>query len=343
MTAQQTNSAPQQSTPLWDAHLSSAGYSDSPKHGTIQVVAKRTGELLDRYRVAGARRMSTPPEYRCLDQRLDELTPAWSTSVLNGQIISFRNTRICGDSSDAERAVRAAKVEGASWIFLGDQLHPRVAAEAATLAAAEGIKVAAEPGSALPALTQDGKVDSIEGLVGLLCDPELRARAWWEQVTALARESGQAWKARLDPVLSSQAVVVPLLLRTRRRCLLDEAVQAPALAELAGILPYHTHLLGMRNPGGMRFGKKHAAEHIGIPLLDKAARATFNQGWDEVLAALTYVAEQGGRLAGGSGAPNLGVSPGMALHEERALWRGAGVPEDKIEEAFTVTAKELVT
>ncbi|HYI17268.1 MAG TPA: hypothetical protein VD836_01095, partial [Solirubrobacteraceae bacterium] len=143
------------------------------------------------------------------------------------------------------------------------------------------------------------------------------------------------------PVEASEVAVVPLLIRSRRRSLLDEAVGGAGIADLADILPYHRHLAGMRNPGAMRFGRRHANDHLGLPSFDRQARIAFSAGWKVVLAAMGRLAASGVTLLGGSGAPSLGVCPGVGLLEERRAWNAAELPDDLVAAAFAARPVEV--
>jgi hypothetical protein len=90
----------------------------------------------------------------------------------------------------------------------------------------------------------------------------------------------------------------------------------------------------MRSPGATRFGRRHANDHLGLPSLDRERRAAFSAGWKVVLAAMGQLAESGVTLLGGSGAPALGVCPGVGLLEERRAWNAAELPVDVVASAF---------
>ena len=319
---------------LADAHLSAAGYLESPRDGTLVDVLARVAALAAKHGIVVARRLGAPPEHLGLDPALDALVAdRWAPSVLDGRLSGFRSTRLCRTPADVDRALDAATVDGAGWILLGDGLEPGLAVHAAVGARERELHVACEPGAATPEALRTGAIETVEGLVGLLVEPELRTAPPWEQVFSLATD-GEAWRVRLAPVEAAGAAVVPLLIRTRRRSLLDEAVGGAGIAELADILPYHRHLAGMRNPGAMRFGRRHANDHLGLPSLDREGRAAFSAGWKVVLAAMGQLVESGVTLLGGSGAPSLGVCPGYGLLEERRAWNAADLPDDVVAAAF---------
>lgn len=326
--------------PLHDWHLSASGYLESPRDGTLDDVLDRVAALSGARDVVSARRLGAPPEQRGLSAALDGLTgEQWAPSVLDGRLSGFRTTRLCRAAGDVDRALDAAALEGAAWVLLGDALAPGLAVRAVLGARDRGLRVAAEPGAATPEALATGGVSTIEGLVGLLVAPELRTAPPWDQVFALADDDG-AWRERLRPVLEAGAGVVPLLIRHRRRSLLHEAVGGAGIAELSDVLPYHRHLAGMRNPGAMRFGKKHAGDHLGLPTMDRAERARFGVGWRAVPEAMALLAASGVPLLGGSGAPSLGVCPGVGLLEERRAWTAAELPDDLVATAFSPRALE---
>lgn len=326
---------------VWDAHVNASGYVASPRDGTAADIQALVGRLLVDHGVAGVRRLGTPGELMPRSGPLAERVASWSLPPLESEH-SVLAVRHCASSGDVERTVRVTCAEGAGWLTIGPTLPSELVKVAQSAAHDSGLRLAVA-GEAATDTILEGPVDTIEGLLPLLVEPELRAQPKWVQVSSLADGLSPGWPARLERIAASQAVVVPLLLRVRRSSLLEEAARAAGIQELVGILPYHQYLLSAQSAGGARFAKRHLKEHLGVPILDRGARKRFAEGWERVQDGLRQVAALGRRLAGGSGAPAMGLCPGYAIHEERHLWEDAGIEESVIAQAFGPTAKAVCT
>lgn len=328
-------------TGLHDAHLGAAGYVASPRDGTPVDVLTRVAELLKAHEVVSVRRLGSPGEQLGEGLPLREVVGSFSLPPLDGPTPDLRPVRRCSGTADVRRAVEVTLAEAADWVLIGGALPPTLASVGVEEAAQRGLRVAVEGAAVDTELLARRGIESVEGLLPLIAPPEQRHAPPWEQVAALAERSRPAWRVPPDALAATGVTVVPLLLRERRRSLIEEAVRAPGVRELVGILPYHAYLESMQNPASLRFGRRHVAEHLRVPVLDRAARTAFTAGWERVLEGLRELVDAGVPVAGGSGAPGLGLCPGVALTEERDLWRGAGVGNEVVDHAFGDQAARL--
>lgn len=323
---------------MWDAHMECAGFLASPSEGEVYTPVLRALAASAANGVEGCRMFGVSAEYlhrlRLPDRPGLSLVPVGS--YLDGEAAGFRSTRLCREPAAVERSLAAFRADGLDWVTLGADLPPGLARLATDLARDAGLRVAAEG----PAAAPDQPPDSIEGLLDLVAG-QVPDRPRWRRLADLATADPELLAARLDPWIAAGVPVVPLLLRLRRACVLEDAVNAEGLELLAQILPYHRYLVEMRNPAAMRFGRKHVVRHLGYPRLDREDRRELSAGWDVLTGLLVRFAGAGGRLAGGSGAPSLGMAPGPGLYEEARLWLGAGVPPAVVRTAFCETARDL--
>jgi hypothetical protein len=325
---------------MWDAHAECYGYLSSPADGDLFAPLTRILHLNAAAGVRGCRlfgvaaqylyRLSTPPLPAV------EVVPV--APYLDGALDGFRISRVCPDTAAVDRGVAAIGADEYRWIAVGRALPADLRAHCVSRALGAAIAVAAE---AAPTLRPDG-IRSVEGLLGLVSDP-VPERPAWRRVADLAGRDPAALLAGLAPWIEHQVPIVPLLLRLRRACVLEDALGAARMDELCDVLPYHRHLAQMRNPAALKFGRRHVTKHLGYHRFDRDEWRSFSAGWEVLTGLLCYLDAAGATLAGGSGAPATGMCPGYALREEARLWLGVGVAAPTVRKAFGPVARALVT
>jgi hypothetical protein len=328
------------SSPLWDAHVACAGYRESPLAGDAASPYRTILELLAQARVTGCLQLGVPIEsLYALGEPLAGASVAVNRAGawLDGQLEGFRLTRLCRDEAAVRRSVQAFAFEGLDAVACGAGLDPRLATLAVREAADRDLTCVLEAGPGTAAVLGSVTPASVHGLLGLVADGNGRLPAC-EQVARLAETDRELLRSRIEPALERRVAIAPLLLRLRRSIVLEEAIAAPGLEQLTAILPYHRHLIELRSPAALRFGRKHINRYLGFPKLDRTQRARFDRGWDALLEVLVEVAQRGGMLVGASGAPDIGLCPGIALREEAQLWLAAGVDAETTQAAFGAPA-----
>ena len=323
---------------LWDAHTECYGYVSSPADGAPYDPLARLLALNAEAGVRGCRMFGVAAEhlYRLGPPRNTTVLLAPVGSYLDGYQDGFRATRVCERTEAIDRAVAALAADGYPWICLGQGLPGPLAAHAA---AAAGFAVAVEGGTPVEPST----ADSVEGLLGIAAGPVPRKQPLWRTVAGLSTVDITVLHDRLQPWVSARVPIVPMLLRLRRACVLEDAIGASRLEELAEVLPYHRYLAQLRNPAALRFGRRHVTKHLGYHRFERDERREFEAGWDVLTGLLCHLAEAGAVLAGGSGAPATGMCPGYSLREEARLWLAVGVAADVARHAFGPAAQALVT
>ena len=326
--------------PLWDAHVACSGYRDSPLAGDAVSPYRTILELLAQEGVAGCLQLGVPIEslYALGEPRTSgSLAVTRAGAWLDGQLHGFRLTRVCRDEAAVRRSVQAFAFEGLDAVACGASLDPQLATLAVLDAADRGLACVLEAGPGTAAVLGRVAPACVHGLLGLVADGHGELPAF-ERTARLAETDRELLRLRFEPALERGVAIAPLLLRLRRSVVLEEAISAPGLERLTAILPYHRHLIELRSPAALRFGRKHINRYLGFPKLDRAERARFDRGWDVLLELLVDVAERGGVLAGASGAPDIGLCPGIALREEAQLWLTAGVDAETVRDAFCAPA-----
>lgn len=333
---------PMSSWQPWDAHVAWAGYRESPLAGDAAAPYRASIELLAEANVAGCLQVGVSIEslYTFADAVARPVAITRAGAWLDGRLVGFRPTRVCRDEEAVQRSVQTFAYEGLDAVACGAALDPLLATRAVREAADRGLACLLETGPGTGAVLDRVTPASVHGLLGLVADDHGELPAY-EQVARLAESERELLRSRLEPALALRVAIAPLLLRLRRSIVLEEAIAAPGLERLAAILPDHRHLIEMRSPGALRFGRKHANRYFGFPKLDRPERARFERGWDVLLELLVHVAESGGVLAGSSGAPCVGLCPGIALREEAQLWLDAGVNAETARAAFCARPRTI--
>jgi hypothetical protein len=323
---------------MYDAHVSFSGYRESPRGGGVFnpfVVAER---LLGEH-ATGWRRLGVAGEFaQYLEAEDVRRSGSRSGAWIDGALVGSRLTRVCRTPEAVAQAIGIAEREGFEWAAFGGGLPLDLLFEGLRRCTAAGLRAAVEARPDLSDVPLD-MVGSIEGVLGLVTD-DVR-RPVWIQVARLAAHSASDLAARVDGAVEAGVPVIPLLTAIRRRCLLEEAVSAAGGQALVDILPYHARLLEMRNGAALRFGRRYAEEHLGLDRLDKGQRKAFEEGWSRLGEVLQLFERAGGKLTGGTGAPDLGLTPGYSLHEEQQSWRGLGLSDESIDRAFLERARAL--
>lgn len=217
----------------------------------------------------------------------------------------------------ARRAVESASLEGASWLMLGSSVSATMARSVVRFSQERGLQVAARPG-----------VLRVEQLAALGVDTVYGAASCFAAFNADEPDvASQAlvWST-LDPEMEAARVGeyfvkhdIPLVseyVATRRRVLLDEAIQARGLEELVPILPAMRYLLEMRKAGGQRIGRQKMAQVGAMQKLGRKGRAQALEGLDRLGAAICQLQRGGVRIIPGSAAPSVGMVPGIGFWEE---------------------------
>lgn len=313
-----------------DSHVRFSGYRDSPLAGTVHAPIDAIRDLLALHDVGRVRLIGVTTEFAAGLSARGEHIGGMAGPWLDGDAFGFRATRLCRDPADIAKSIRSAALEGFDWVPIGSELPLLLAQQVINEASSHGLRVMLEGRTDLGELDLDA-VGSIDGLAGVLA-PSLRgtpARA----IASLAQLDPSEVQSRLDPIVESGVPVTPLLASTRRRCLISEVVSAPGLDDLCKILPYHRRIIELRNPAAYRFGRKHAERYLQMERLDQSAKEEFDRGWSRLVDGLKYFVARGGVLALGSGSPDTGLCPGLALAEEESLWRAHGIPTGAIDRA----------
>ncbi|WP_029214971.1 amidohydrolase family protein [Kallotenue papyrolyticum] len=146
----------------------------------------------------------------------------------------------------------------------------------------------------------------------------------------------------VDLVCAQQVTLVPTLLASRRRVLLDEVINEPYLDYMVAVMPYHRFFKGMRNAVGYAIGKRFLNRHIPFPHLDKAAQHEIDQGWQRLRQLMRLLHQRGARMVPGSDSPTPSVVPGFGLHQELREWVACGIPPLAVLAAATAHAADFL-
>ena len=76
--------------------------------------------------------------------------------------------------------------------------------------------------------------------------------------------------------------------------------------------------------GALRTGGREASRHLDIPVLSREEERAASTGVEVVRGALRALLAAGADIRPGSGAPGVGLAPGLAQHEESELFRAGG-------------------
>lgn len=329
---------------MYDAYVAFSGYRDSPLEGEAFAPFSETYRLLEEHGVEGIRQVGVAVEFACFDRMMssgDARRPeriSRSGPIIDSHPQGFRLTRSVDSKEGVDQAIASLVLEQFDWISLGSLVPPDLV-EYAAMAAHGRLCVSVEARSDLaPEVLED--IDCVDGFLGLLTtEPELDH---WRQVAELVTFSRAQRLERIEPLVAAGVAVIPLLTATRRRCLLSEVIHADGIDELVAILPFHSRIAELRNPGAYRFGRKHAERYLDLPRLDRDDTKAFEAGFAALGETLSDFAERGGRLAAGSGSPSTGLCPGFSLLEERALWASAGLTPAVIDHGFGPGAEHVV-
>ncbi|MEJ3748448.1 amidohydrolase family protein [Actinomycetes bacterium KLBMP 9797] len=167
--------------------------------------------------------------------------------------------------------------------------------------------------------------------------PDALVRAW-----ASVEPDGPAADRFVDVLRRYGTAVCPTLLVTRRAVLFDEQLAEPHLAVGTLVMPHHRHLIRMRNPLGLWFGRKHLPAGFADPDLRGEPRRVVERGLARLAHLLVRLRAAGVPVVAGTDSPASSLVPGHSLHQELAALADAGLtPLDCLRAATSAAATLL--
>lgn len=331
---------------MWhDAHGSGAGYLSSPIEGTIHDLVARIANLADGVQVD--RRLGVAVEHAAHAREMG-LDFQWGGPWVDAAPHGLRATV---PSSVLARVIEGLAKCGMDWLCCGASTPAVDVRRLTAVAASVGLRVALEVGpDAVTFLDSDASAALDTTLEGLL--PSVTAIASADGVLdSLPRVPQEALVAlgRCHPAPERIAAtllrwgrpIVPLLAAVRYSSDISALVTAEGMTELTSVLPHHSRIMALRQPGALAMGRREAMRYLGLRVLSAAERSHLTDGWRLLHDVLAAYAAGGGQLLLGSGAPGLGLHPYFALVEELRIWRQAGVPEDACHATHLTPARLL--
>lgn len=273
-----------------------------------------------------------------------------SGPVLDGPPFFWAFSRRAETPEQAEREVDRLACEGVDFIKAYSNVAPRALEAAVRAAQRHGLGVAAYPGATTALAASEAGVRSLEHLAHFL-DPawlppfdraEYRGMAGRLRLWSRVALDAAPLQGLIDSLAARDVAVCPTMLLNRRLAFVDEMINEPYLDYMVAVMPYHRHLLRMRDPFGYAIGKRLMARRVDLPKLDKEGKAEAHRGLDRLGELLVRLGQRGVRLLAGSDSPNPSMVPGFGLHREMAEWAAAGVPAAQVLAAATsVPARHL--
>lgn len=312
---------------LSDAHATGEGYLRSPRDGSLRDIVATTLELERSADIAVERRLGVSLASRLLARELGD-TAEWG-----GEWIETEPTGPQGwwpaAACDAE-LLNALAGLGMRWLCIGTTAGEHTA-RLITAAHDGGLSVALRPSSqTIDALETHGARDVTCESLPLLLDALIARREGRPSaqspsgaLRSLSTSDDNALQFAVDWIIAADITVVPLMTASFRQASLRAVLRAPHLADAARVLPYHDRIASLRAPGAMRMGGKEASLHLGVPILDKLGEHEVTDGIERTKLALASLLDAGLDLRIGSGAPGVGLAPGVALREEAAVFDAA--------------------
>ena len=313
---------------LRDAHATGEGYLRSPRDGSLQDIVER---ILTLERDAGV----------CPDRRLGVslgfhpfARQAGDAAAWGGEWIETRPSGPQGWwPADACTGALFGHLRhiGLAWACIGASAGEHVARLVAA-ARDEGLGIALRPAPDTLEVVEDSDPGgmTLESLPVLLDALIARragrpaARGESEVLRGLARVTDTELDAAVRWIVDARVTVVSLITAAARRASLRQVVHAPNLDVAAGVLPYHSDVARLRAPGALRTGGREASRHLDIPVLSREEERAASTGVEVVRGALRALLAAGADIRPGSGAPGVGLAPGLAQHEESELFRAGG-------------------
>lgn len=307
-----------------DAHATGEGYLHSPRDGSLRDIVATTLAMERAAEVTVERRLGVSLAAHLLGKELGD-GAAWGGEWIETEPAGPQGWWPAAEC-DATLMDALASL-GMNWLCVGATAgeHTMRLIESARQA---GLQAALRPSAdALDAIEAHGTDGLTVESLPLLLDAVLARRAGGESsrsaseaVRALAAVPESELDAATDWIAESGVVVVALVTAALRQTSLRAVVRAPLLGEAARVLPYHDRIASLRAPGAMRMGGKEAALHLGVPILDKFGEREAAEGMRRCRDALGRLLASGHDVRIGSGAPGVGLAPGAALAEERAVF-----------------------
>jgi imidazolonepropionase-like amidohydrolase len=334
---------------LIDSHVHIAGYTEGAPNGHPFEPMKAFLRLCGLAGVTTVRDLGNTLEtlayVREWAERFDGPRVHGAGPLLDAPPLTWAFSRLARTPAEARREVERLAIEGVDWIKAYRGVRPDVLETIVDTARTHDLPVAIDCGATSAPQAARAGVRSIEHAANLrpredgeeIANPLDEARAWRR-----TDPEGKAYAELLDALREHAAYVCPTLLVSRRRCLIDEVVNAPFVDYAVAVMPYHRHFKRMRTTMGMRMGRPYVRQYMGIPELAREERQAVDEGLDRMAALVGRLHADGIPLAAGTDAPNPSLAPGFSLHEELAALVAAGLPTTAALESATGTAGALL-
>lgn len=317
---------------LGEEHATGEGYLRSPRDGSLRDIVAATLALEEASGVTVRRRLGVSLAGHLLARELGD-EAAWGS-----EWVERRPTGPQGWWPAAQvdhPLIDSLAALGLQWLCIGstagEHVHRLVA-----IARDAGVSVALRPSlDALVTIERHGSagltVESLPHLVDALVARHADrppAETASEALRRIASAGIEHLAAAKEWILASGVPLVPLMTAAARQASLRAVVRSPHLAEAATVLPYHERVASLRAPGAMRLGGSEASRNLGVPLLNTAAEKEVAEGIHRCRTILGELVQAHHPLLIGSGAPGIGLAPGLAWLDERALVAELGWGED---------------
>jgi hypothetical protein len=267
--------------------------------------------------------------------------------VLDHPPLMWESSRIVRDEVAARREVGRLADEGVDLVkayrnITADLLRPIV--EEAT---ERGLPVALDASVPAEEASRIG-VRSLEHLHNLLVPDQTGGEAQLQTTSARVRAWSRAnldtdgYRRLVSTLVEHGTYVVPTIIVSRRWSLPDEMINEPMLDWMVPVMPYHRHLLHLRNRMRRRSRWRVMASCLPVPEQTPAERREVRDGLARMGELLVRLHEAGVRIAAGTDSPNPSVVPGFGLHAELQLMVEAGLPPLAVLRAATSSAASLL-
>lgn len=339
---------------LIDSHVSVLGYHEGPPEGRPFEPHSIFLQLLLYAGVTAVRDMGNTWEAIGYARHVSEAEAGVhifaSGPLLDDLPLTWAFSRIVQSADDAEREIRQLAGEGVDWISVFKNVYPDVVFAIARAARDHGLPVGIRPGRTTALEAIRAEVRSLESLADMIdpswipegkrtegLRPDERIRLWTR-----VDPGSKPVKDFIKRVVEKEIYVCPALLSNRRRALFDEAINEPHLDYMIPVMPYHRHLINMRNPFGYIIGKKFLSRYLPVPSLDKTAQKEVNEGLRRMREMLLLMHEQGVKLVVGTESPTQSIVPGLSMVSEMRQWVLSGIPVRDVLSAATARAADLL-